>query len=205
MNVIQPEGNYFNKYQDNGKIINLIIMGFFKHLDRLLSSIIYNTVYEAGCGEGYISQHVYNYNVGMQRAVKVTASDISEEVICRAKVDFPPIQFKVKSIYSLDEENDSFELVIASEVLEHLEEPENALKEVFRISKRYVLISVPNEPIWRISNFIRGKYIRSMGNTPGHIKHWTRKEIVKLVSGYGDVLEVSTPFPWTMILSEKKQ
>lgn len=205
MNPLQPEGNYFNKYQDNGLIINLIMKGYFKNLDRVLDDITYHTVYEAGCGEGYISQHVYDHNLERQRNVHITASDISGKVVGRAKADFPQINFKVKSIYKLDEDSNSYELVIASEVLEHLDDPEKALKELFRISKKYVYISVPNEPVWRVANFIRGKYIRFMGNTPGHINHWTKRQIVQLIGGYGDILDVAAPFPWTMVLSEKKQ
>ncbi len=205
MNSIQPEGNYFNKYQDNGLIINAIMKGYFKQLDCMLNSIAYETVYEAGCGEGHISQHVYSYNLMRQRNVHVTASDISDRVIGKAKVDFPHIHFKVESIFNLDEEENSYGLVIASEVLEHLDNPEKALKELFRISNQYLFISVPNEPIWRIANFMRGKYLRSFGNTPGHINHWTKSEIIQLISCYGNLLEVTTPFPWTMILSEKKQ
>lgn len=205
MNSFQPEGNYFNKYQDNGLIINAIMKGYFTQLDRMLNSIAYENVYEAGCGEGHISQHVYNYNLVRQRNVHVTASDVSETVISKAKVDFPHIRFKVKSIYDLDEDDSSYELVIACEVLEHIDNPTKALKELFRISKRYVYISVPNEPIWRIANFMRGKYIRYMGNTPGHINHWTKREIMRLIDNYGNILKVATPFPWTMILSEKKQ
>jgi len=179
--------------------------GYFNHLNRVLDSINYHSVYEAGCGEGYISQHVYSHNLERQRNVRVTASDISEKVVGRAKADFPHIHFKIESIYELDEDNDSYGLVIASEVLEHLDNPDKALRELFRISKKYVCISVPNEPIWRIANFMRGKYIPCMGNTPGHINHWTKRQIVQLIGCYGDILEVAAPFPWTMVLSEKKQ
>lgn len=204
MNVIQPEGNYYDKYQNKSKIINLIMNIFFKNLDMLLDKIEFNTVYEAGCGEGYISQHIYKYNKETHKVMDIVASDLSEKVINKAKFDFPHIQFRVNSIYDLKEANDSYNLVIASEVLEHLEKPERALNEIFRVSYRYILISVPNEPIWRISNFIRGKYIKFMGNTPGHINHWSRKEIVNLISKYGKILEVRNPFPWTMILCEKR-
>lgn len=204
MNVIQPAGNYFDKYQNKSKVINLIMNGFFKNLDMLLDRIEFSKVYEAGCGEGHISQHIYNYNVEKQKTIEISASDLSESVIDKAKIDFPHIHFHVNSIYNLKEANDSYDLVIACEVFEHLEETERALNEIFRVSDRYLLISVPNEPIWRIGNFIRGKYIRTMGNTPGHINHWSRKEIVKLIGGYGEILEVRSPFPWTMILCEKK-
>ena len=157
MEIPQPEGNYFNKYKDNGKIVNFIMSEFFRHLDFHLGRISFENMYEAGCGEGYISQHVLNNKPN----IKITASDISKKVINQASIDFPDIVFKYNSIYSLEEENNSFDLVIACEVLEHLDKPESALEELFRISKKYFFISVPNEPIWCIANSARGKYLKS--------------------------------------------
>lgn len=203
MGIIQPDGNYFNKYRNNGKLINSIVNGFFQEFDSILDGIEFNKVYEAGCGEGYISNHVSDFSTKKKKEVCIKASDLSAKVINRAKLDYPNIQFSVNSIYELSEMDESYDLVLACEVLEHLEEPQKALRELFRISNRYVLISIPNEPIWRIANFMRGKYIGSLGNTPGHINHWKRKEIISIVSEYGNILEVMRPFPWTMILAEK--
>lgn len=204
MNTVQFEGNYFNKYQNNGRIINYIMNSYFKNFSHLIDSVEYSKVYEAGCGEGFISQYVYNKNKDTKEMLQVYASDISENVIKKARKAYPYIQFYVNSIYDIKENNNSFDLAIASEVLEHLDEPEKALSEVFRISKKYILISVPNEPIWCIANFARVKYIRRMGNTPGHINHYTKGEIIKLLYNYGNILEVRNPFPWTMVLCEKK-
>jgi SAM-dependent methyltransferase len=204
MKVIQPEGNYFDKYQNKNKLIRLIMSNFFTNLDLLLDYIEFTLVYEAGCGEGFISQHIYHHRIDMQKMVKISASDLSETVIKRAILEYPHIRFHVRSIYHLKEKNDSYDLVIASEVLEHLEEPELAIEEIFRISRNYILISVPNEPIWRISNFLRGKYIKNFGNTPGHINHWSKKKIIELISQYGRIIEIRNPFPWTMILCQKR-
>ncbi|MCK8059985.1 MULTISPECIES: bifunctional 2-polyprenyl-6-hydroxyphenol methylase/3-demethylubiquinol 3-O-methyltransferase UbiG [unclassified Fusibacter] len=203
MKAVQPEGNYFDKYENKKKLIQLIMKGYFKDFDRMLASIEFNSVYEAGCGEGHISQHVYKNRGTDKKNIKILASDISERIISKAKVDYPHIDFQVSTIYHLNESTDSYDLTIACEVLEHLEKPEMALNEIFRITRKYVLLSVPNEPIWRIANVLRGKYLMSLGNTPGHINHWNRKKITDLLSSYGEIVEVSTPFPWTMILCRK--
>ena len=105
----------------------------------------------------------------------------------KARLDYQFIQFYVDSIYNIDSNDNNYDLVIACEVLEHLEEPEIALSELFRISNKYVLISVPNEPFWRIANFARGKYLNRLGNTPGHINHWSKNGIIDLTSKYGTV------------------
>ncbi len=66
--------------------------------------------------------------------------------------------------------------VICSEVLE----PRRSGTSIENIKELcnengFILLSVPKEPIWRICNMARGKYWKDLGNTPGHIQHWTKK------------------------------
>ncbi len=197
--VIQPEGNFFNKYDSRNFILKKIMNGFFNKLKHLLSLADYRNIIDVGCGEGYVANYIYNLN----NNIKVEGMDVSPKVISICKEKFPHIEFNAGSILTIERQTNQYDMVIACEVLEHIEKPEKALEELFRISNKYVLISVPNEPIWRISNFLRGKYIRNLGNTPGHIQHWSKKGIVKLVEKYGKVLKVHSPFPWTMLLCEK--
>lgn len=173
----QPEGNFFDKYNNSNKIVKYLMNGFFSSIKELLKDIKFKNVMEAGCGEGYVSDFVYrNY-----RNLHIDSFDISEKVINQAKKDFPYINFSTGSIYKIECEDNTYDLVIASEVLEHLEEPQRALKELMRISKRYILLSVPNEPIWRILNMARGKYIKDFGNTPGHIQNWNKKTFLDMI------------------------
>src|SRR3546814_15329572 len=72
------------------------------------------------------------------------------------------------------------------------------------ILEKYLIISVPREPIWCALNIMRGKYLRSFGNTPGHIQHWSQKGFVRLISKYFDIVEIKKPFPWTMLLCRPK-
>jgi hypothetical protein len=69
-----------------------------------------------------------------------------------------------------------------------------------RVTRRHLLVSVPREPLWRALNLARGAYIAQLGNTPGHVNHWSRGGFGRLLSRYGDVVELRTPFPWTMAL-----
>jgi ubiquinone/menaquinone biosynthesis C-methylase UbiE len=96
--------------------------------------------------------------------------------------------------------DDEFELVAATEVLEHVTDPERALAEMARVAGRHLLVSVPHEPLWRALNMARGAYLRELGNTPGHLNHWTRRSFVRLLGQYGEVIEIRAPFPWTMLL-----
>ena len=104
-------------------------------------------------------------------------------------------------------EKEVYDLVVCSEVLEHLEEPEQALKQIKQLATDdgYILLSVPNEPVWRICNMARGKYWRDFGNTPGHIQHWSKKSFCEmLVQNNLKIRGIKSPFPWIMVLITKR-
>jgi hypothetical protein len=67
-----------------------------------------------------------------------------------------------------------------------------------RVARRAVLVSVPREPLWRISHLLAGRDVRRLGNTDGHINHWSSRGFEELSSKFGRVERVSRPFPWTM-------
>jgi SAM-dependent methyltransferase len=101
---------------------------------------------------------------------------------------------------SLPFARDEFDLASAIEVLEHVPDPEHTLAEMARCARGHLLVSVPREPLWRMLNMARGAYWSALGNTPGHLNHWSRRSFGQLLARYGEVAEVRSPFPWTMLL-----
>jgi 2-polyprenyl-3-methyl-5-hydroxy-6-metoxy-1,4-benzoquinol methylase len=95
---------------------------------------------------------------------------------------------------------DEFDLAAAIEVLEHVPDPRQTLAEMIRVAARHLLVSVPREPLWRGLNIARGAYLRELGNTPGHLNHWSKRAFERLLADYGEVVEARSPFPWTMLL-----
>ena len=93
-----------------------------------------------------------------------------------------------------------FDLVTAIEVLEHVPDPAHTVAEMARCAQGHVLVSVPREPLWRAVNMARGAYWQTLGNTPGHVNHFSKAAIVELCSRHGEVIETRSPFPWTMVL-----
>ena len=57
-------------------------------------------------------------------------------------------------------------------------DPEATLAEMARVARRHLLVSVPREPLWRGLNMARGAYLRDLGNTPGHVNHWSKRAFV---------------------------
>ena len=78
---------------------------------------------------------------------------------------------------------------------------EHTVSEMARVAHGgHLLVSVPREPLGRALNMARCAYLRDLGNTPGHVNHWSKRSFVSLLSRHGEVLEARSPFPGTMLL-----
>ena len=110
------------------------------------------------------------------------------------------LTFQAASAYDLPFDDGSFDCVCALEVLEHLERPRDALTEMARVARKALLLSVPREPVWRVAHLLAGRDVRQLGNTPGHVNHWSARAFRDFVSEYGSVLEIERPFPWTIVV-----
>lgn len=190
-------GNYYDKYHAKNPISRYLMKGFLKCFDQCLSQATVRSVLEAGCGEGELTNFVNNK---FGNLYKLKGVELEPVTVQEANRRFPDLDISQGSIYDLPYENNSFDLVIACEVLEHLEDPISALDEIIRVSNKYILVSVPREPIWRVCNMLRGKYLSDFGNTPGHIQHWSKSGFVSMIQKKGEILSLYSPFPWSMAL-----
>jgi 2-polyprenyl-3-methyl-5-hydroxy-6-metoxy-1,4-benzoquinol methylase len=197
-------GNVFDKYGSKNPIVRMLMNGFFSRFDELLVGLPVQTILEVGCGEGVIGARLLTLFPG----AAYRGIDVAEDVIREAKQRSPLLTFEVLSVYDLPEHPVGADLVVASEVLEHLDEPARGMDSLCAVPFRYILISVPREPIWRILNVVRGRYLTRWGNTPGHVNHWSKASFVKFLGRYSDHLTLErlvSPFPWTMVLCSKRQ
>ena len=193
-------GNAFNKYDCKNPIVKWMMRNFHRNLEDLVKKSAPFSIHEVGCGEGFWVLHLN------QQGFNVKGSDFSNKVIDLAKQNASNQQernlFRVKSIYDLNQKDDSADLIVCCEVLEHLQNPYLALQTLQKLVRKNLIISVPREPLWCFLNMLRLKYISNWGNTPGHIQHWSKNDFLKLVSLYFHVTAVRSPVPWTMLLCE---
>jgi len=192
----QKNGN-FRKYTNKNPLMKRVIGGFLSDVESMVNSVDVKTVLDAGCGEGFVSGRLGDrYLVG---------TDISGGVLGVARQNSPGVSLACSDIYHMPFRSNSFDLVMATEVLEHLDEPEKAMIEAARLTKRYCLFSVPNEPYFRFMDLLRGKNISRLGSDIEHVNHWSEKNFTNMVSKNFNIISVRKPFPWTIVLCEKRQ
>lgn len=193
-----PTGNTFDKYGSSNPVVRRLMAGFHRTLDELWQLAAPTSVLDVGCGEGVLT-HEWAGRLGDGRIVGIDLEDAK----LRAEWDRRPrpnLEYRCEEATRLSFADGEFDLATAIEVLEHVPDPEATVAEMARVASRHLLVSVPREPLWRALNMARGAYLRDLGNTPGHVNHWSKRSFVDLLSRHGDVVEARSPFPWTMLL-----
>jgi SAM-dependent methyltransferase len=200
MSVVEqvPTGNTFDKYGSSNPVVKRLMAGFHSALDELWQRAAPESVLDVGCGEGVLTED-WSERLGDGRVVGIDLDDpkLRAEWDRRGRAN---LEFRPEEATSLSFADGEFDLASAIEVLEHVPEPEATLAEMARVADRWMLVSVPREPLWRALNVARGAYWRSLGNTPGHVNHWSKRGLLSLLSRFGTVEEARSPFPWTMAL-----
>lgn len=204
MNETQPAGNYYDKYHTRNPLARALMAGFLASFDDLLAKCQgVASALEVGCGEGELSIRIARI------APRVCAFDISPEIVeeARRRTAAAGVRVDLRSdtIFNLDPARDAADLVVCCEVMEHLDDPALALDKLHGVCRKRLLVSVPREPIWRSLNVMRGRYLRDLGNTPGHLQHWSKGAFLRLLDGRFHVIEVRSPLPWTMALCEPRR
>lgn len=98
-------------------------------------------VLEAGCNEGFLSMAL------IEDGCNISSVDLDKEQIDKAKAIFG-IEAIHADINELPFENDSFDIAVGGETLEHIENPMNGLRELFRVAREKVIISLPIGSYW---------------------------------------------------------
>jgi 2-polyprenyl-3-methyl-5-hydroxy-6-metoxy-1,4-benzoquinol methylase len=192
-----PAGNTYDKYGTRNPLARLVVSRFVRAAEVAVREAAGASVLDVGCGEGLLTERIACLLPSAQ-AVGLDVDDpgLKEEWESRQEGN---LSFRTGSAYSLPFADGAFELVCAFEVLEHLERPVEGLAELARVSSRHLIISVPREPLWRWLNVLSGRYVRSLGNTPGHVNHWSRGTFEDFARAAGAVTRVRTPLPWTLV------
>ena len=191
-------GNVYDKYGTRNPVERRLVGAFLDDVRELAAQTGAGEAHEVGCGEGELSLML------ARDGLRMRGSDVSAEVIeeARRRADAAglDVAYRAAPIQTLAAPGDAAELVVCCEVLEHLDDPEAALETLVELAQPWLLVSVPREPLWRVLNLARFKYVGELGNTPGHLGHWSRRGFLDLLRSRVEVVDVRSPVPWTMAL-----
>jgi len=192
-------GNTYDKYGSSNPVVRRLMAGFEGTLDELFGQADPQSLLDVGCGEGVLT-HQWAQRLGDGR--RVVGIDLDDPALHAewAKRTAPNLEYRVMKAENLPFADGEFDAAAAIEVLEHVPDPEHTVAEMARVAQRWLLVSVPREPLWRGLNIARGAYWKDLGNTPGHVNHWSKRSFVALLSRHGEVVQARSPFPWTMLL-----
>lgn len=171
------------------KYFNPLTRGVTKRfIENILSQVKdleVESLLDIGCGTGYITKSLMAY------FPNCIACDLDSSRLKMAReCTHGSVPLVTADVTRLPFKRSTFDLVIATEVLEHVPNSDAMLRAIEETTKNHVIITVPNEPIFRIANFLRGKNMTRFGNPEDHIHHFNKKSLEYLLSGYFSEVDI---------------
>jgi SAM-dependent methyltransferase len=152
-----------------------------RHRRRIIHGLIakhrlsFESILDVGCGDGRLLEEMYQRYKKNIHGVELGPSTA-------------PIRLRsnLKGFYSLDIQTESvqqtFDLLLCTEVLEHLRDPEAAVRHLRKMCKKFIIITVPGGKMVNTDRLI------------GHLRHYTLTSLVDLMGNGG--FEAIACFKW---------
>ncbi|MEJ2558303.1 MAG: class I SAM-dependent methyltransferase [Anaerolineae bacterium] len=188
------------KHLNPNPIQRWLLRRFHQRILELVGGTGARCILDVGCGEGFTMRELREG--GVQAAM--VGIDFSPGALAWNQAHhMAQSPLKVADVHHLPFQDHSFDLVLCLEVLEHLPDSAFGLRELLRVSRDYVLVSVPHEPFFRGVNFLRGKHLPALGNDPEHLHNYNGRAFRSLVSAHAEVVWHGCSFPWQIALVRK--
>jgi ubiquinone/menaquinone biosynthesis C-methylase UbiE len=193
----------FAKHTNANPVQKFLIDRFHAKITDIIASLHPETLLDAGCGEGFTAETFLR----AMPTLRLTGFDAHEPSVELARMRNPRATFLVGSIYEMPFEDSSFDVVGCFEVMEHLHDAPRALAELARVARHAVVLSVPHEPFFCLSNAARGNNldIDPKGSDPDHRNFWSREALGQFVQREMDVIELTGSFPWSICVARPRR
>lgn len=188
-----------HKYENPNFVHQLVLGRFIDAMAAETQALQSKKTLDFGCGEGLFLHELAKRGVTFDNLLGI---DLREDALAAATDLLPQYRFEKADLLQWEQPDRSFDLVIASQVLEHLPHPEVFLQRLVRLTNAHLLLSVPFEPWFKLTNLARGRDIRRLGNHPEHINQWGVRSFTKLVSAHAKIVKAYTVFPFIIVLAK---
>lgn len=200
--TIRPDSGarHARKYETRNPVQQWLLARFHRRVRAWLDELRPARVFDFGCGEAYF----WMAQKQLGPLPEVVGVDLRAEAIAQASERLPELRFEQRDLFSYGPEAGRFDLVIASEVLEHLYDPDRVLAKLCQLSSGSLLLTVPHEPFFRLSNLARGRDILRLGNHPEHVQLWSRRSFARFASRHLEIDRLETSFPFILLLGRPR-
>lgn len=141
-------------------------------------------IIEVGCGAGWLSPQLLRFG-------RVTATDLADALIERARRRTPEVQFVAGDFRELEFGDERFDVVVSLEVLAHVEDQPAFVTKLRRLLKPggHLLLSTQNRPVLE-------RFNRIPPPGPGQLRRWVdQAELRDLLTPQFDVLRLTSVTP----------
>jgi len=190
---------HLKKYANRNPIHQLALRRFFDRLAGEIAEMSPSTVLDFGCGEGLFLREIEARGAVLNDYLGV---DLREDALETARSLHPQYRFERSDLSRWNAPFTTFDLVVASQVLEHLPDPVGALEQLRDHCSGRLLLTVPTEPWFQIVNFLRGRHLARFGNHPEHVNRWSFEKFCSLVANHAEIVRAYRVFPFTVVVAE---
>lgn len=204
INSLKDNRDFFDHAQNRYK--RIFVQAFLHQIDEYLNDMQRSGWIEKfidiWCGKWFITNYIQKYIDTNGWGLGI---DISPEKIHFSQNIFPDTKYMLQDTQSIEKNGDIFDLVVCTEVLEHLDHPEDMLTVCKNLSTKYVLISVPSEPYFSMASLITWKNISRRGTTPDHKKKYNKKSLSRFLHMHLSWREITVSTRWFWLLAYCKK
>lgn len=193
--LVMSEDHMENLYHSKNPLVRYVHMQRLQMATKYFPDTDNLKVLDAGCGEGHLLAELHlkkphNTYYGV---------DVTEVALQKALGRCPFATLTLNDVTALPFDNNFFDVVIATETLEHIIEYEKAIAELKRVLKPngVLMVTFPNEILWTFARFLLG---RKPLRVPDHVNSFTPR-IMRRSLGLALISQRNLPFPLPFFLS----
>jgi SAM-dependent methyltransferase len=190
-----------NKYANANPLQRLTLHRLHTTLAAELNDLAPTSILDFGCGEGFLTEALRAEGAPLNGYLGV---DLRADAIDDARARNPKQAFLVADLFDPVALAPKYDVVLASQVLEHLIGPEKFLQRLAQLTARRLILTVPAEPWFQIINLARGRDLIRLGNHPEHVNHWNEKTFAAFVDSAARVVSTKTVFPFVVVTAEPR-